>query len=250
MLPIHPVNFVSKYKVSLDTFPGLDEWKGIFRMFPFSSRLEFSKYYQNIRDILKDNELEIIMSACSLEANSKTEDELKTLSTLSPVLEKFYIKKNLPVDLLKLLRGVENIILEDVYKYLSKEYIKNNIAKEILRLLIDLRPADQKKLIEEMNQAYQKISKDGLRFLNHHYRRAAYVLRYPRKEKLTAEINRIIRDMKLDSSIRVKFDESLEKTSLSLEIEIYSENDVNKLSSTLYQKSFLKNLKTIFHLLK
>ena len=160
------------------------------------------------------------------------------------------MKKIYPIDLLKLLRDIENTILESMYKYLSKEYIKNSIAKEILWLLIDLRPMEQKNLIENMNRAYQKISKDGLRFLNQHYRKAAYSLRYPQKEKRTGEINWIIREMKLDSSIQIKFDEFLEKTSLKLEIEIYSENDMIKLSSAIDQKFFREKLKKILYLLK
>ena len=96
MLPIHPTNFTSEHKVNLGAFPSLDEWKGIFRMFPFSNKLEFSKYYQSIHSKLRENELDVILLAYGLKANSKTEDELKTLAALNPILEKLYIEKNLP----------------------------------------------------------------------------------------------------------------------------------------------------------
>ena len=219
-------------------------------MFAFSNDLEFARYWQRVHHELEQNELETIISAYGLESNAKTEEELGILAGLSPHLEELYLKKNLPVRLLKFLGNIEDNIIKGIHEYLIQEHIKAKTAKEILWMLIDLNKPDQRRLIEEMEKAFKEVSQDGLRFLNQHYMRSACTLRYPIKEGLTRQVRQIIRDMKLGSFVKIKFDEFFEETSLDLEIEIRSMDDLGKLSSALQEKSFYEGIRKIFEVAK
>ncbi len=236
---IHPKTFFSKNLINLNHFPKADEWKSIFHMFPFKSLLEYATYFAKIRPYLSQDQVASLLQGYGLQANIKDERELIALTNLKPILKQLFSKKNIPLRSLFFLDPLENKVVEELVEIISATFLKNKVVKEIIELFADLHLSDQKLYLQRINKVKKNTSKDGLVALNERFKNILYSLRFPARERMEKKMYESLKIIYSQyKNIKVTYDNTFERDTLSLKIEIHSQLELNKLQNLAQDQTF------------
>ena len=248
---LHPKNFSSTNHIQLNSLPEVGEWGSIFQMFPFENLIEYATYFNHLFPHLTKDELETLISGYGLQATMAKQKELLRLAKLSSPLKRLFVEKNVPSRLLFLLESLEYDTVEKLVDHLSVTYLKNNVVKKIVEFFSDLTPKLQKMYLEKISESKQKTSENGLTLLNEQFREILYSLRFPARDKVNNQMHQLLKPIRSQAkNIKIHYDETFEKNSLSLEINIESNAELLKLPSFMQSEELLKSLAQALALVK
>ncbi len=248
-IPIHPRNFRSKNLIQIDHFPTMSEWKSIFGMFPFKDKIEFSDYFIRVSSVFLEEELNIILEAYGMPVSAKSKKELERITSLRPVLKKIFLEKNIPVSILIALSDIDTKFLEQLANFLLKPYIKNNIAKEILDHLADMSYEQRNIFLKEIQNITNKITKEGLFFLNRHYKRILHKVKYPAYTAMKKEIDNKLSKIKIPKFMYLGYDPFFEENAIFIKAEIKKIEEISQLKNILGKAENKKILTDILKIL-
>jgi len=251
LIAVHPLGYEFKSnKIIFNHWPSVDEWKDIFKLYPFKDELIFAKYIKKIFSwtSLKDKEpLKLILKSQGYSENRL--DDLFFLASENSVLENFWLK-NIPVKLLKILIKEEQNLLTELLKISDNYRIRDNVFKELLHDWIDLSEHEKPVAITRMMEIGSEENKDSYFLLNDKFRNCIRKFRYPLLTYFNEEIGHIISS--LPAGYSILYDERLEKKeiTLSLSMNLTGNNLKKKLPSQsewLVVEEIIKNLENIFN---
>ena len=213
-------------------------------MFPFPHLLDFSDHLSRLRPHLSSGETRIIMEGYGIQGNTAKEKEILKLADLKTPLKKLFLKKNIPPRTLFLLEGFEEKILKELTEMISEPCLKNNVAREIAENFSDLDTRSQREYLQKIKETRKNISKDGLSFLNTHYRDILRSFRFPVREAMKKEMDELVRSVSTKHT-KVHYDDQFEESHIRLETHLHSEEEIDELPQKFQDVRFQNKLKQI-----
>jgi len=251
LIAVHPLGYEFKSnKIIFNHWPSIEEWRDIFKLYPFKDELIFAKYIKKIFawTALNDKEpLKLILKSQGYSENRL--DDLLFLGSENSLLENFWLK-NIPVKLLKILMKEEQNFLTELLKISDNYRIRDNVFKELLYDWIDLNEHEKSVAITRMLEIGSEENQDSYFLLNDKFRTCIKKLRYPLLSLFNEEIGCII--SRLPAGYSILYDERLERKEITLSLSMdLSGNKLKKKipsqSEWLLIEEIIKNLETIFN---
>jgi hypothetical protein len=220
-----------KNKIFIKQIPTAEDWIKLSRLFNLNNEYKTAIY------VLKVSQSEILISWKGFMENflsgmgySKGRlKEVEYISMLKGFIKDFYIEKNIPAKLLKMMEPLDKTLLNQLYRIIHENNINNNTAREILNLWVDLSIKDQKTAIERLKKKNFETHLDSQGRLGEEFKRILFQIRYPEYQNRLDSIVELTKS--ITGNLIVNFDHLFEKNSITVSGEITNESDLDLLIS-------------------